>query len=271
MRKTEPTASATEQINLKGNPVTLLLTSMVMEITENYFKMRTRPLGHCAAILPSASPQFPNHVSSKNMSEWVSVCGCECVCVCVWTDNSQRMILELISLRWRSDVLSRCGQKKTSHHLWCENCSRADGVVKLSWFSLVFLQAKVPPHADLIENITTNRSNFLQFRFYVVTFHFLLFVTTIITPAWNNQLFKDTLAEQDTTRFLYIHPSIILCLSNSGSHGGDSAVVGQTRSLCYTLHVYLVQLNHRKCDYQRRTERRTHLFSSKKHIVTVVL
>lgn len=69
VRKTEPTASATEQINLKGNPVSLLLTSMVMEITENYFKMRTRPLGHCAVILPSASPQFPNHVSSKNMSE----------------------------------------------------------------------------------------------------------------------------------------------------------------------------------------------------------
>lgn len=69
VRKTEPTASATEQINLKGNPVSLLLTSMVMEITENYFKMRTRPLGYCAVILPSASPQFPNHVSSKNMSE----------------------------------------------------------------------------------------------------------------------------------------------------------------------------------------------------------
>lgn len=95
VRKTEPTASATEQINLKGNPVSLLLTSMVMEITENYFKMRTRPLGHCAVILPSASPQFPNHVSSKNMSEWV----CVGVSVCVWTDNSQRRILELISLR----------------------------------------------------------------------------------------------------------------------------------------------------------------------------
>lgn len=101
VQKTEPTASATEQINLKGNPVSLLLTSMVMEITENYFKMRTRPLGHCAVILPSASPQFPNHVSSKNMSEWV----CVGVSVCVWTDNSQRRILELISLRWRSDVL----------------------------------------------------------------------------------------------------------------------------------------------------------------------
>lgn len=95
VQKTEPTASATEQINLKGNPVSLLLTSMVMEITENYFKMRTRPLGHCAVILPSASPQFPNHVSSKNMSEWV----CVGVSVCVWTDNSQRRILELISLR----------------------------------------------------------------------------------------------------------------------------------------------------------------------------
>lgn len=138
MRKTEPTASATEQINLKGNPVSLLLTSMVMEITENYFKMRTRPLGHCAVILPSASPQFPNHVSSKNMSEWV----CVGVSVCVWTDNSQRRILELISLRWRSDVLSWCGQKKTSHHLWCENCSWADGLVKLSWFSLFFYRQK---------------------------------------------------------------------------------------------------------------------------------
>lgn len=44
--KVEPAASATEQINLKRNPVHLLLTSMAMEITENYFKMRTRPPGH---------------------------------------------------------------------------------------------------------------------------------------------------------------------------------------------------------------------------------
>lgn len=134
--------------------------------------------------------------------------------VWVWVCVFEQTTLREGSLNWflwGEGQMFWCGQKKTSHHLWCENCSWADGLVKLSWFSLFFLQAKVPPHADLIENIITNRSNFLQFRFYVVTFHFLLFVTTIITPAWNNQLFKGTLAEQDTTwfaYFLYIHPSI---------------------------------------------------------------
>lgn len=42
--KVEPAASATEQINLKRNPMHLLPTSTAMEITENYCKMRTRPL-----------------------------------------------------------------------------------------------------------------------------------------------------------------------------------------------------------------------------------
>lgn len=133
VQKTEPTASATEQINLKGNPVSLLLTSMVMEITENYFKMRTRPLGHCAVILPSASPQFPNHVSSKNMSEWV----CVGVSVCVFEQTTLREG-SLNWFLWGEGQMFWCGQKKTSHHLWCENCSWADGLVKLSWFSVFF-------------------------------------------------------------------------------------------------------------------------------------
>lgn len=98
--KVEPAAFATEQINLKRNPERLLPTSMAMEITENYFKMRTRLSGRSDVILPPV-PQFPRHVSSENMS----------VCVCVQTDKAQRRILGSISTRCKSDVLSWCSQK----------------------------------------------------------------------------------------------------------------------------------------------------------------
>lgn len=70
--------------------------------------------------------------------EWVSLCGCECVCLNrqlsekdPWTDFSEV-----------EGQMFWCGQKKTSHHLWCENCSWADGLVKLSWFSVFFYRQK---------------------------------------------------------------------------------------------------------------------------------